>query len=185
MATNQKILDEAYPIIDRLAKARSTNGAFAYYEGCDVGQEVWCMCLEAMDKYDPKIGPIENFLVRHVQNRLINLKRDKYFRPGSDIPSSGFARTRMNLINALPFDSSDISEQDVVLCSTAVNMEPMEYILCNELLTYIQERLPDDMDEIFEELMSSDKVRDPLVEKVREKVFDILTEGERNVGCQK
>ena len=58
MTINQEILDEAYPIIERLAKSRSANGAFAYYGNNDVHQEIWCMCLEALDRYDPTIGPM-------------------------------------------------------------------------------------------------------------------------------
>jgi hypothetical protein len=66
MIVNHDILDDAYPVIERLAKLRSANGSFAYYTSKDVYQEVWCMCLEALDRYDPEIGPIENYLVRHV-----------------------------------------------------------------------------------------------------------------------
>jgi len=71
---DQNILDKAYPIIDNLAKSRSRNGKFAYYESSDVYQEIWGMCLEALEKYDPNIGPIENYLVVHVTNRIKNLK---------------------------------------------------------------------------------------------------------------
>ena len=181
MTVSQTILDEAYPIIERLAKSRSANGAFAYYENCDVYQEIWCMCLEALDRYDPNIGPIENYLVRHVTNRLKNLKRDKYFRPGSDIPTSGLARTRMNLINALPLDGGDIAVQGVLLCSTAASVEPIEYILCDETLVYIREHLPDDLCEPFEELIGNNRVRSSLAEEVRQSVAEILSKRENSV----
>jgi len=179
---NQNILDEAYSIIERLAKSRSANGAFAYYENNDVYQEIWCMCLEALERYDSQIGPIENYLVRHVTNRIKNLKRDRYFRPGSDISTSGLARVRMNLINALPLDGGDIAVQGVLLCSTTASVEPVEYILCNETLIYIREQLPDDLCESFEELIGNNRVRSPLVEEVRQKVAEILSERDNNVS---
>lgn len=182
MTVNQAILDEAYPIIGRLAKLRSANGSFAYYESKDVSQEVWCMCLEALDRYDSTIGPIENYLVHHVTNRLKNLKRDKYFRPGSDIFSSGLARTRMNLVNALPLDGDNNAEQGVLLCSTCVDIDPIEHLLCDETLTYIRERLPDHLHESFEKLIGNNKVRSSLVEEVRQKVAEILSEREDDVG---
>lgn len=181
MTVSQIILNEAYPIIERLAKSRSANGAFAYYENCDVYQEIWCMCLEALDRYDPQIGPIENYLVRHITNRMKNLKRDKYFRPGSDISTSGLARVRMNLINALPLEGGDIAVQGVLLCSTAASVEPIEYILCDETLTYIREQLPDDLCEPFEELIGNNRIRSPLVEEVRQKVAEILNKRDEDV----
>ena len=178
MAVSQKILDEAYPIIERLAKSRSPNGAFAYYENNDVYQEIWYMCLETLDRYNPAIGPIENYLVIHVTNRLKNLKRDKYFRPGSDLPSSGLARVRMNLINALPLGEGDIAEHGVLLCSTPLDVDPIGQILCNETLAYIQERLPDYLYDSFEELVGNNKIRTLLVDEVRQRVAEILSERE-------
>lgn len=178
---SQKILDEAYPIIERLAKSRSASGSFAYYEGKDVYQEIWYMCLEALNRYDSTIGPIENYLVSHITNRLKNLKRDKYFRPGSDIFTSGLARIRMNLINALPLGHGDIAEEGVFLCSTLVSVDPIEYILCDETLIYIRQHLPDNLRESFEKLIGNNKVRSPLVEEIRQKVAEILNKRDDDV----
>ena len=177
MMVNQKILDEAHPIIERLAKSRSAKGSFAYYESKDVYQEVWCMCLEALNRYDSRIGPIENYLVRHVTNRLKNLKRDKYFRPGLDIPTSGLARIRMNLVNALPLGGGDIAEQGMLLCSTSISVDPIEYMLCDETLMYIRQHIPDDLREPFEDLINNNnRIRSPLIGKIRQKIDYILKE---------
>lgn len=181
MTVSQTILNEANPIIERLAKARSAHGSFAYYETNDVYQEIWCMCLEALDRYNPKIGPIENYLTIHVTNRVKNLKRDKYFRPGSDIPTSGLARVRINLVNALPLGRGDIAEHGVLLCSTAININPVEYIICDETLTYIRQHIPDELRESFEDLLGNNKIRSPLVEEIRQKVAEILIERDNNV----
>ena len=182
MNVNKKILDEAYPIIDRLAKSRSANGCFAYYENQDVYQEIWCMCLESMGRYDPEIGPIENYLVRHVTNRIKNLKRDKYFRPGCDISSSGFARTRMNLVNALPLGGGDIANEYVLLCGTPISVDPIKHVLCEETLAYIRERLPCKLLGPFEELLGNNRVRNQLVEEIQEQVAEILSERDEDVG---
>ena len=182
MTVRQEILEEAYPIIEQLAKNRSANGAFAYYENSDVYQEVWTMCLEALERYDPAIGPIENYLVRHVTNRIKNLKRDKYFRPGSDVSTSGLARVRMNLVNALPLDGGDIADQGTLLGSTPVNIDPVEHILCDETLAYIRKRLPDELREPFEDMIGNNRVRSPLVEEVQQIVAEILEERDNDVG---
>jgi len=182
MAVSKKILDEARPIIERLAKSRSSNGAFAYYENVDVYQEIWCMCLEAIGRYDPRIGPIENYLVRHVTNRIKNLKRDKYFRPGSDVPTSGLAKIRMNLVNALPLGGGDIAEGGVLLGSASVGIDPIDYLLCDETLLYIRERLPEHLCQPFEELIGNNKVRRPVVEEIRKSITKILSERDNDVG---
>lgn len=182
MAVRQEILEDAYPIIQRLANNRSTNGAFAYYENSDVFQEVWALCLEALERYDPTIGPIENYLVRHVTNRLKNLRRDKYFRPGSDISSSGLARVRMNLVNALPLDGGDVANQGMLLGSTPINIDPVDHILCEETLDYIRERLSEELLESFNDLIGNNKVRSPLVEEIQQAVAAILSERDNDVG---
>lgn len=178
MMISQELLDAASPVIEKLAKSRSANGAFAYYENQDIYQEIWCMCLEAMSRYDPTIGPIENYLVRHVTNRLKNLRRDKYFRPGSDVPTSGLARTRMNLVNALPLDCG---ENGVLLCSTSISIDPVDHIICAETLSYIRKRLPKTLLEPFEELVGNNKVRNPLAEEVRQEVAKILSDRDDDV----
>lgn len=182
MTANQQILDEAQPIIERLAKSRSANGKFAYYENKDVYQEVWCMCLEALDRYDSKKAPLENFLVSHVTNRLKNLKRDKYFRPGSDIPTSGLARTRMNLVNALPLSNEHVAEHGVLLCSTSISVNPVDRSLCDETLSYIEQQLPESLLEPFHDLINNNDVRGSIVEEVRQKVAEILIERNENGG---
>ena len=182
MSVRKEILDEAYPIIENIAKSRSSRGSFAYYENCDVFQEVWSMCLEAMERYDPEIGPIENYLTRHVSNRIKNLKRDKYFRPGFNISTSGMAKTRMNLVNALPIDGGDIAEQGTLLCSSPLGTDPVDHLLCTETLEYIREKLPENLSESFEALISNNKVRSPLLDDVRQKVAEILSDRDNDVG---
>lgn len=183
MAVDQKILSEAYPIIEKLAKSRSSNGKFAYYESSDIYQEVWGMCLEALERYDPNIGPIENYLVRHVTNRTKNLKRDHYFRPGSDASTSGLARVRMNLVNALPLnDEEDFEEKGVILVSMPSSSNPIDHLLCDETFEYIYSRLPDDLRDTFELLIGNNSVRSPMVEEVRKKVSEILNERDNDVG---
>lgn len=176
MTVSQKILDAAKPIIEGLARSRSANGAFAYYEHSDISQEVWFLCLEALERYDPTIGPIENYLVRHVSNRMKNLRRDKYFRPGSDIPSSGLARTRMNLVNALPLGGGDIAENGTLLCSEQVSINPIDGLIRDETLTYIRIRLPENLVEPFDDIIGNNKMRRPIIEEVRRKVAEILVE---------
>lgn len=182
----KEILECAYPVIERLATSRSRSGGFAYYESDDVYQEIWGMCLDAMDRYDVDMGPVENFLVVHVTNRLKNLKRDKYFRPGDDITTSGLARNRMDLVNALPLGCNDeMVENCSVWCSASRGTDPVEYVLCNETIEYISDRLPEQLKDAFESIINNNnKIRKGTLDEIRHRVTDILIDKERDVRSQ-
>jgi len=180
MSVSKDLINKAYPIIEKLAKSRSRHGAFAYYEGCDIYQEVWGMCLDALDRYDSKIGPIENYLVKHVANRLKNLKRDNYFRPGFDVSTSGMARIRMNLVNALSIWSADIDTQGKIIGSSIDNTDPIDYLVYEETVEYIKERLPINLVEPFSDLINNNKVRSHVLDELRSNIANILEQRKYN-----
>ncbi len=73
--------DEVLAIIDDVVKMLSPNFAFGYYDADEMAQEGRMMALKAIDegKYD-ETRPLRNFLCVFLKNRMINIKRDKYFR---------------------------------------------------------------------------------------------------------
>ena len=166
-------------MIQQIANQRKNNNTFAHYTGEDIEQEIWVMCLDALRRYNPTFGPLEHFLNSHVSNRLKNLKRDSYFRPGSCIATSGAAKTRMNLVNALPLDNSDISENGIVLGGAVAEPDPLMQLLADETRDYITDRLPPDMKPIFFAIMSGNKIRQPILDKFRKIVVTILKERDR------
>jgi len=138
------------------------------------------MCLDALDRYNPAIGPLENFLNNHVSNRLKNLKRDKYFRPGNCPSSSGDAKTRMNLINALPLDGGEAPDKSLVLGSCQDGLNPLLKMLAEDTHDYIVDRLPPDLKTFFYSAIGGNKVRKPILEKLRIVIIEILKEREQN-----
>jgi DNA-directed RNA polymerase specialized sigma24 family protein len=62
-------------VIDRIAPKY----VFGYYTLDDIKQESYIICLEALEKYDG-LRPFENFVSKHLSNRLKTLIRDKYSR---------------------------------------------------------------------------------------------------------
>lgn len=73
--------DEVLAIIDDVVKTLAPNFAFGYYDADDIAQEGRMWALKAIDegKYDES-RPLRNFLCVFLKNRMINIKRDKYFR---------------------------------------------------------------------------------------------------------
>ena len=65
-------------VIDRIAPKYT----FGFYDVNDIKQEAFLICMEAMERYDPT-RPLENFISKHLANRLKSFIRDKYFRQSS------------------------------------------------------------------------------------------------------
>lgn len=67
-------------IAQEVCKKSASKYKFAYYDYDDIIQESLLSCYKVFEKYDGRV-PLENFLSKHVNNRMKNLKRDKYYRP--------------------------------------------------------------------------------------------------------
>lgn len=179
----EELLERASPIIAKIAKSRRSQ-KFAYYEGVDVEQEVWVFCLQALERYDPdKASPdisfekqIEHFLNHHVTNRLKNLMRDKYFRPEPDKSHTGYVKTRINLVNALPIDTCDINKNGTVIGSANNNCDPVSSSIAEEMIDLILSKLSDDLIEPFMDLLGGNKLRKSIEMKLQEAVAEILQE---------
>jgi DNA-directed RNA polymerase specialized sigma24 family protein len=58
-------------VVEKIAPRYVTHG----YSVCDMQQEAYIMCMEALPRYD-NARPLENFLSVHVSNRMKNFLRD-------------------------------------------------------------------------------------------------------------
>lgn len=170
--------DATFIVIDKIAKTRSINGAFAYYDKDDIYQEVWYMCLDAMSRYNEQYGPVENYLNKHVSNRYKNLKRDKYFQPGHDPVTSGYARTQMDLVNALPLDSRDEENKKQKVLMTSSQPVPVDYLVLHETIEYIIARLPAETQVSFNKLINGGSLRKNSLAELQSIVAEILAERE-------
>ena len=82
--------EEIVQIINRVVAALAYNFKFGYYDYEDMKQEGFVFAIEALPRYNPDIGPLENFLRSHVRNRFLNLQRDKLSRFQSPCSSCPF-----------------------------------------------------------------------------------------------
>jgi DNA-directed RNA polymerase specialized sigma24 family protein len=73
--TEAQVLHE----IELIVKAIAPNFIFGYFTLEDIKQTAWLFAIEGMEFYDES-RPLSNFLFCHVRNRLINYRRDHYFR---------------------------------------------------------------------------------------------------------
>jgi len=168
------LIELATPIINKIADQRKDKGAFAYFESKDIYQEVWKLCMEALESYNPSKGELEHFLNKHISNRLKNLKRDKYFRPEKDPDLSHRTATRINIINAIPMGYSDVSNSCKPLFENIINHDPVDYCVEKELKEFIFANLSRNMVEHFESLLNGDKLSKKILLLLRQEIFDIL-----------
>jgi len=82
-------------IIEKISKRFSKKFRFGYHDTEDIEQQAALYALEGIKAYLPEKGDLENFLCVHVRNRLMNFKRDNYFR--LDAPCTG-----------CPFNKNDV-----------------------------------------------------------------------------
>lgn len=70
-------------IVEYLVKVKSRDYTFDCFEANDIGQEIRLICFKALNHFDfakVKEDKLVNFFGKCVDNRLRNLKRDRYIR---------------------------------------------------------------------------------------------------------
>src|SRR5210317_2085879 len=93
-------LETIMKVVNRIAPKYT----FGYYDVDDIKQEAYIICFEALEKYDPS-RPFENFISKHLSNRLKTLIRDKYSR--SNIDSPKHEKLNQSKKNLMDLKSSD------------------------------------------------------------------------------
>lgn len=171
----KELLEQARPIIESIAESKKRTASFAYFTGDDIAQEVWCICLRAIDEYDATKGKLENYLRRCVENRLKNLRRDRYFRPPSEnLDRNGETRDRINIVNALPLSGGDVGGHGPFSSESSRGLEPHAILAAKELRAQIASRLPEPVLGDFRRMLEGEKLTMGRVERVRAAVARVL-----------
>lgn len=173
MKVSKKLMDEAIPIITKIAND-NRNNTFAYYTSEDIKQSVWQMCLDALKRYKKNRGPLENFLRAHVSNRLKNLKRDNYFNHTDE---DHVIWSKMNIVNAIPMHSTSTGNNpDFVLGLKDDKNNPYDFAITEELKQYIINRLDEDLVQDFIDLINGNKIRKHILILLQKMIKEILIE---------
>jgi len=84
--TEQEVLS----VIESVVNILAFNFKFGYFDLDDMKQQGRMYALEALPRFNPKLGSLHNFLRSHVRNRFLNLQRDKLARHQPPCPSCPF-----------------------------------------------------------------------------------------------
>ena len=173
---SEKLLEQATPIIRKIAKSNRRH-KFAYFTGEDISQEVWRFALQALRHYRPRRGPLEHYLRVAVNNRLRNLKRDRYFRPDPGNPGrTNQIRIRIGIVNALPLGTRDVSNGRLLFTSSSAAVDPADALQAKELQEFIEVRLPADLRAALGRVLEGSSVAGQTLEALRQRVLVILEE---------
>ena len=173
---SKKLLEQATPIIHQIAKHKRRH-KFAYFTREDISQEVWKFALQALRHYRPSRGPLEHYLRVAVNNRLRNLKRDRYFRPDPANPRrTGQIRTRIGIVNALPLGTRDVDDRCVLFASSSAAVDPADALQAKELQEFIEVRLPADLRAVLNDVLDGNGVDSGTQEALEQQVTGILEE---------
>jgi DNA-directed RNA polymerase specialized sigma24 family protein len=71
---------EVLVAIENIAGVLGVRFRFGHFTVEDIKQQVAVFALEALPRFRPESGKLENFLYKHARNRLVNFKRDKSHR---------------------------------------------------------------------------------------------------------
>jgi len=81
---NKLSWEEIEPIVEYLVKVKAHEYTFDCWDVEDIGQEIRIICFNALEKFEQSravdVKQITNYFGRCVDNRLKNLRRDKYIR---------------------------------------------------------------------------------------------------------
>jgi len=88
------------------------------------------------------------------------------------------ARTRMNLINALPLE--DAPDNSTTVGSSSLEPDPFLLLLAEDTHDYIVDRLPPNLKTHFYSMVGGNKIRKPVADSLRKVVINILEEREQN-----
>ena len=149
-------------VIDRIAPKYT----FGYYETDDIKQESYIICLEALSKYDNS-RPFENFISKHLSNRLKTLIRDKYSR--SNIESPKHEKLNQNKKNLMDLKSGDgqykIFEDNII-----------DRMSTDEAIDMLMRELPPSMRNNFYRLANGVSIQSAKKQTLFDKIKEILGE---------
>mgnify|MGYP003152389241 CR=1 FL=1 len=147
-------LDKIDLVVQRIAPRYTFSG----YDVDDIKQEAFIICYNALDRYDPKVGPLENFLSINLSNRLKNFIRDNHYKKDDEEKKKIMSPTPLTYDH---IDSSDPFEKTIIL---------------KEIAGLIDEKLPSHLRSDYLKLKSGITINKKRKLEVMETIYDILKE---------
>lgn len=152
--SERQVLEKIQLVVDRI----SPRYIFSGYDLDDIKQEAFIICVKALERYNYKVGPLENFLSINLSNRLKNFIRDNYYKKGDE------DKKKVMNPSALSYDYVDSSS-------------PIEQkILLKEISSIVDECLSSELRSDYLKLMGGHSIPKKRKLEIMEAVYNILKE---------
>lgn len=182
--TEQEVTD----IINKICRNLAKKFKFGYYGIDDLKQEGWIYAIGGLEDYDPSRGPLENFLVTHIRNRFLNLKRNKMIRKRPACPYEDDRcgvgsfwcdkcepwrkrnETKRNLMELLDIDvACEDTERNMVL-----HFDVLDKLTKQEIFTLLDEKMPASLRPDYRRMLDGVKLPKQRMADLMQKISDII-----------
>jgi DNA-directed RNA polymerase specialized sigma24 family protein len=154
LTPNQYSQEEVVQIINEVLDGMVSRYAFGIYDRDDIKSEGFLLAVEKLNGYNPKEGPLENYLRSVLPNALKNFRRNRSYRAGLHcVRHKEFTKdcdgcearqdrqnTKKNLLSPIDIDSVDVDGQSSLMCAADLNGLELK-----EMMTRINKDLPVNM----------------------------------------
>tara|TARA_Y100000401_G_scaffold100722_1_gene89776 strand:- start:16111 stop:16632 length:522 start_codon:yes stop_codon:yes gene_type:complete len=157
--------NHAVEVIMRIAKRLAPKFTFASYDVEDIEQEAFLIGIAGLKKYDPT-RPLENFMYRHISNRLKTFKRDNYYRLDYGTAAQKIQDQKRRLLEPIDIDAL------YNVCTTDHTHNDAQI---NETLMLIDHKLPSHLRRDYLKLQSNSplpKGRKAIIMQTIEKIVN-------------
>lgn len=168
---------------------------FGYFDEEDIQSEIWIICLQALEEYNNSIGPLKNFLIRTVKNRLVNkfkgvtkalrspCLRCEHYRPEKTIDCAAFGVDKHECSRWKNYTLSIESRNSLINTSEDLKERyddvPAELKLeAQEAIEYIRKSIDPSMLKEFNRMVAGEIINNSKSEKIVEEVKRLLREQE-------
>lgn len=150
--------EEVIEKINLVTKRISPRYTFSGYDIEDIKQEAFIICYNALERYNPEVGPLENFLSINLSNRLKNFIRDNYYRKDDE------EKKKIMNPSVLNYDHVDEDEQ----------LKKQLYI--KEIFEIIDEKLPSQYRADYLKIFAGVSINKKRKLEIMQKIYSILEE---------
>lgn len=154
MNITQDEIEKITIVVDRIAPKYTFNG----YDIDDIKQEAFIICYNALSRYNPKVGPLENFLSINLSNRLKNFIRDNYYKKDDE--------QKKKVLNPTPLTYDHIDKTETI----------ENKFFLKEICNIIDENLPSHLRSDYLKIKSGISINKKRKLEVMETIYNILQE---------
>lgn len=183
---------KTFDIIQRISEEHS-HKKFGYLEENDLRNEIWVICLDKLDSFNPEKGDLEHFLRVTVKNRLVNRFKDitksvrspcprcPYFDASQTPDCTRYGENREQCKKWNNYQLS-VKSRNSLLNSSEGGLERhksenvVNSMISQEVYLSVVDKISPKLRYDFEELVSGGKLSSQKTKKLKTEIIKILEE---------